>query len=121
MIGHDDSHEYRRAKRREVERPVDVINAVTEETIGRIGNLSASGMLLISDRPLFDDALYIFRFALLDRTGHEREIEVGSHQLWTEEASAPGQFWSGLRFIDIAREDSDFLRLWAETPEHEPL
>lgn len=108
------SDESRRAKRRQLAHTVEVVDTMAEETIGRIGNLSISGMLLVSGKPLTEDALYQLRFGLLDRGGRDRNIELGAHQLWTTETSAPGQYWNGLRFIDIAPEDVDFLRLWVE-------
>ena len=81
--------------------------------IGRIGNLSASGVLLIASKPLVDDALYQFRFALPDNNGAQN-IEVGAHVLWIDGASAPGQSWVGLRFLGLSTETTQRLRRWAE-------
>lgn len=114
------SSDSRRARRRRIAHAIDVLDTMTEAPIGRLGNLSATGMLLICGEALPEEALYQLRFSLLDRGGRERTIEVGAQQLWSNEASAPGQHWNGMRFIDIAQEDSDFLRLWAEAPGSEP-
>ena len=107
--------EYRRARRRRAADVIEVFDTMTEQSIGRIGNISESGMMLIATRRLFDDALYQLRFTL-DEGARARAIEVGAHHLWTDEANVPGQSWAGLRFIDIATEDAAHLREWIERP-----
>lgn len=114
------STDTRRAKRRAIAHAIDVIDTMTEMPIGRLSNLSATGMLLMADSRLPEEALYQLRFTLLDRGGRDRTIDVGAQQLWCTEASAPGKHWNGLRFIDLSQEDSDFLRLWAEIPGNMP-
>ncbi|MGY6519937.1 MAG: PilZ domain-containing protein [Lysobacteraceae bacterium] len=109
-------NDHRRAPRREVGEHIEVLDLMTDAVIGRIGNLSQGGMLLICNRELVEDGLYQFRFGLGDAGGRRREVSVGSHVLWVDDGSAPGQHWVGLRFIDIATPDADFLRLWAEAP-----
>ena len=49
--------EFRRARRRNVPKPVAVFDLMTEQVIGRVGNLSESGMLLVATEPVVDDAL----------------------------------------------------------------
>ena len=44
--------------------PSLVTDTMTERVVGRIGNLSETGMLLIASAPLVEDALYQFRFLL---------------------------------------------------------
>jgi hypothetical protein len=110
--------EYRRAKRRHAAETIEIVDTMTEQVIGRIGNISESGMMLLATVHLMDDALFQFRFALPDSTarGRGRSIEVGSHQLWSDAANVPGQFWAGFRFIDISPEDAAHLRAWIEQP-----
>lgn len=108
--------EYRRAKRRKVGYNVDVLDTMTGQVIGKLSNLSETGMLLILGTPLTADALYQFRFTLADEAGASRQVEVGAHELWSDEASAPGQVWTGFRFIDVAPEDVAFIRGWVDAP-----
>ena len=108
--------EYRRAKRRKVEDNVEVLDTMTEQVVGHLSDLSETGMLLIVNHALVSDALYQFRFKLADSQGRERAVEVGAHELWSDQASAPGQVWTGLRFIDIAGDDLAFLRAWVLAP-----
>ena len=105
--------ESRRQARRTVPGMMEVYDTITEETVGCLGNVSVGGMSLIANRPLIDDALYQFRFALPDNTGTQT-VEVGAHVLWIDAASAPGQSWVGLRFLGLSTETTQRLRRWAE-------
>ena len=110
--------EHRRAKRKRAVEAIDVIDTVTEQIIGRIGNVSESGMMLFATSQMMDDALFQLRFVLPDESGRgrNRAINVGSHQLWSDAANLPGQFWAGFRIIDISPEDAAHLRAWIEQP-----
>lgn len=106
--------ESRRQPRRTVPGMMEVVDTITEETVGYLGNVSVGGMLLIANRTLAEDALYQFRFCLPDDLGEAQPLEVGAHALWHDEASAPGQSWVGLRFIGLSPEATRRLRLWTE-------
>ena len=105
-------NEHRRKRRRNPDRVVDIQDVMTESLVGRIGNLSETGMLIQADQPLVDDGLFQFRFALHDRDGSRHAFEVGAHHLWSEPAATPEQSWIGFRFIDISPDDALRLREW---------
>jgi hypothetical protein len=109
-------NEFRRAKRRKVGYNVEVVDVMEGESIGRLGNLSESGMLVIANHRLASDALFQLRLRLPDPGGVERTIDVGAHELWSDEAAAPGHIWTGFRFIDISQDDIAFLRDWVDAP-----
>ncbi len=108
--------EFRRAPRRKVSENIQVTDAMAERVIGRIGNVSETGMLLIANMPLNDDALYQLRFPLPDAGGRDAECEFGAHQLWQEEAGMPGLYWVGLRFIAIPDDQGERLQRWINAP-----
>ena len=110
------TEEYRRAKRKQVAERIDVTDTMTESVIGLIGNISETGMMLLAGVHLPDDALFQLRFTLSDAGGNQRDVSVGAHQLWSEPASTPGQFWVGLRFIDVGPEDLAVMRIWIDLP-----
>ena len=58
----------------------------------------------------------ITRFKLPDSNGIDRAIDIGAHELWSDPAAAPGQVWTGFRFIDIAAPDLAVLRAWVSAP-----
>jgi hypothetical protein len=109
-------NDYRRAKRRKVGNAIDVFDTMTGLAIGKLSNLSETGMLLILGQALTSDGLYQLRFALPNESGSSRSVEVGAHELWSDEAAAPGQVWTGFRFIDVAPEDVAYIREWVDAP-----
>ena len=111
------SSESRRANRRNVHESVMVIDTMIEQVIGRLGNISESGMLLVANAPLVEDALYQLRFEIIDRAGRTVAIDVGAHLVWLGSAKTPGQSWAGLRFLTIEESQLAILRHWIARPE----
>jgi hypothetical protein len=109
-------NEYRRSKRRRAPETIEVFDVMSEQVVGRVGNLSETGMLALTTVELMDDALYQLRFKLIDRNGRPCPIEVGAHQLWSDAANVDGHFWTGFRFIDIGHDAAACLREWIEEP-----
>ena len=116
------NQEFRRARRRKVDERIEVTDAMTDRVIGHLSDLSETGLLLIANQALTSDALYQLRVRLVDGNRHERNIEVGAHELWSDAAAAPGQIWTGFRFIDLGPTDLLFIRSWVSAPgsEHVP-
>jgi hypothetical protein len=108
-------NEYRRAKRRKVG-DIDVIDTMTGQSVGKLSNLSETGMLLILGQPIISDALFQLRFTLTSENGSSRNVDVGAHELWSDDAAAPGQVWTGFRFIDVGPEDVAYIREWVDAP-----
>lgn len=106
------STDQRRSDRRHANGLILVTDAMRDEPIGRVGNLSPSGLMLIGPRALREDALYQLRFQLPGTDGRLHTLEVGVHEQWTEAAAVPGQHWSGLRFVDISEGDAAVLKHW---------
>lgn len=109
-------NELRRAQRRSAQESMAVVDVLTEETVGRIGNVSELGMLLVAHAPLQENAIYQLRFELVDGMGRSHPIDVGAHLLWIGDANTPGQQWAGLRFLTISDAHMQALRRWIELP-----
>lgn len=110
--------EARRATRRDAHEAIAVVDSMTEKTVGRIGNMSESGMLLVVNAALYEDAIYQLRFDLIDAAGRATPVEVGAHVLWIGSAHTPGQNWAGLRFLTIGDGHLSALRRWIEDATH---
>lgn len=108
--------DHRRAPRRHVDSTIAVENAISDQVIGHVGNISSSGMMLISDHPLTPDAIYQLRMTLPSRGQGSHTIEFGVHEQWGEAANVPGQHWTGFRIIAISESDAHKLRTWIESP-----
>lgn len=104
--------EARRVPRRAISDLVNVVDTMTEDSIGHLGNLSVGGMLLIARAPLTEDGLYQLRFPLPDG---DAPIEVGAQVMWQEAGAAPGQSWVGLRFLGLAPAVTRRLREWTQS------
>ncbi|RYD14901.1 MAG: PilZ domain-containing protein [Lysobacteraceae bacterium] len=105
-------NEKRRLPRKRPGMPLQVIDAMTGDVAGRLGNLSLEGMMLVTQRPMVEDALYQFLFHLPDSHGRLHPVEVGVHEQWTDAGSERGHVWTGFRFIDIGPDDERILREW---------
>ena len=106
--------ERRSAPRKPTTAPIEVVDSISGENIGRVGNLSRNGMMLICHRPLRDDALYQLKFRLPNPRGAQIEIETGVHTMWTDQAATNGYQWSGLRIISISGAAAACLDRWLE-------
>ena len=109
--------ESRRSRRRRVDERVEVVDAMTEATVGQLGNVSESGLLLLASTPLHEDCLYQLRFTLTDRAGQRAPFEIGAHLLWNNAAAAPGQAWMGFRFLSLEDGQLERLRDWIDAPD----
>lgn len=114
MSAENANDDCRRVPRRKIAETIQVVDTMTDTVIGRLGNLSDTGMLVITNTPLVDDALYQLRFMLHD--AGSVPIEVGVHVLWQDTASASGQTWTGFRFITLLDSQMLQLRQWLDTP-----
>ena len=110
------SNEFRRSKRRQLSEVVQVVDSMTDEPLGRIGNLSESGMLLFSRTPGVDDGLFQLHFSLALPKGGSHVFSIGAHQLWSEPNQGSSSYWGGFRFIDISQDDLDLLRTFVNQP-----
>ncbi|WP_133500681.1 PilZ domain-containing protein [Cognatilysobacter terrigena] len=108
--------EARRSRRRRVDDRVEVIDQMTERSVGQLGNISESGLLLLASAPLHEDCLYQLYFVLSDRAGNRHAFEIGAHLLWQNAASAPGQAWTGFRFLSLDDGQIERLRDWIDAP-----
>ncbi|WP_101925727.1 MULTISPECIES: PilZ domain-containing protein [Luteimonas] len=107
--------EFRRARRRKASDVILVTDTMTERVVGRIGNLSETGMLMIASEPLVDDALYQFSFSLPGADA-ATPVELGAHLLWVDEATLAGSVWAGFRFIATTPALTHRLHHWVDAP-----
>jgi hypothetical protein len=106
------SAEERRSERIPVREYLLVTDMMTEAPIGRIGNISDGGMMLIADQSLPEEALFQLRFPLGEGGPM---LDIGAQAMWVEAARSAGSWWAGFRIIDIAEADQQRLDRWLET------
>jgi hypothetical protein len=111
-------NEQRRAQRKPVSGVVLVENSLNGASLGRVGNISHGGVMLIAPRRLRENALFQISFALPGADNRTHTLEIGVHEQWTSAAITPGQFWIGMRIIDISDADQAVLDAWLKQPEY---
>lgn len=105
-------NEHRRSPRKSAFVTIPVTNKMTGLVMGRIGNLSADGMLLVCDQQVVDGALFQLGFELVNGDGQPQMIDVGVQEMWEERANVPGQYWAGFHIIDISSQDLEAIESW---------
>lgn len=103
------TREQRRAPRKPVDAGIAAIDMITEQPLGHLCNLSASGLMLIGGREPRSEGIYQVRLPLPDASGH---LELGLQEQWHEPAASPGQFWAGYRIIAIGAAHGELLERW---------
>lgn len=87
---------------------------MTGESLGRIGNLSVDGMMLITTQALPESCLYQVQFQLQDAERRSHRMELGIQCLWSEAALTEHSHWIGCKIVDISPEEQDLLDAWVE-------
>ena len=103
----------RRAERKRTSVSVIVTNVITGLPFGHLGNLSSTGMLLISTQAPLNEALYQVSMIL---PGAQRvppqSIEVGIQEQWHEPDTNSERIWAGYRIVAISDADAARLESW---------
>lgn len=115
MSRFDSSSNQRRTERKRASAPAVVTDVVSGEAIGQIGNLSSTGMMLITAKPPRREALYQVSVAL-PPSGRSllqsQPIEIGIQEQWQAPAASSNQIWAGFRIIAITDIDASRLEDW---------
>jgi len=110
------SIDQRRAQRKRANFTVVVTDTINNRPLGHLGNLSATGMLLISVYPPRSEAVYQISVILPGLGSQPQAIELGIQEQWHEAAANPGQIWSGYRIVAISQTDAALLEAWLALP-----
>jgi hypothetical protein len=97
--------ENRKATRKIADEVLEVSDQITGTQIGRVVNISAEGLMLLSHEPVLTGSVYQLALELSAADGEAKQIMFGAEAIWTSETNQPESFWTGFRIIDIANED----------------
>lgn len=104
----------RRSPRKRVSESLQIVDVMSGAILGRIGNLSADGLLLISSRPLPERHVYQVQFPLPGSGPAAARLEVGIQCLWTELANSEHSHWAGCQIVSISPAAREALDAWVE-------
>lgn len=110
------SSEQRRAQRKRANYTVTVTDVINGRPLGHLGNLSATGLLLIGPARPRSEAVYQVSLELPGLGATPLTIELGIQEQWHEDAATPGQVWSGFRIVSISPADAALLGAWLALP-----
>jgi len=116
VSGLQPEREQRRRDRKSVDFDATVIDTIADRPFGRIGNLSTTGMLLISPTPPQQEAIYQLRLPLPAAGGVHTHIDVGVQEQWHEQTASADMIWAGYRIIAISDQDAERLNDWLAQP-----
>ena len=105
----------RRAERKRAPVNAIVTDVISGLPIGHLGNLSSTGMLLISAQAPRSEALYQVSMTLPGSgrmLAESQPIELGIQEQWHESAASSGQIWAGYRIVAITDADAARLESW---------
>ncbi|SEM63454.1 PilZ domain-containing protein [Pseudomonas sp. ok272] len=87
---------------------IKVSDCQTDQLIGYVGDVSESGLRLLSDAPQDVDSCMNLRLRMRDRDGELRKVDILALCLWSQENARTGYFESGFR---LAQDSEAFAHL----------
>jgi heterodisulfide reductase subunit A-like polyferredoxin len=97
--------EQRHCQRKVANEILIIADQITGTQIGRVVNISAEGLMLLSEEPMVTGSVYQLDLILPNPTNDQKKLAFAAEAVWCTEASQPDSFWSGFHIIDIAAED----------------
>ena len=100
---------HRRIERHQLPCFLQVFNRVTDKPIGFLGNVSESGLMLISQLPMMVDVDFELRLKIPGPTGECQAIDLTATCLWSHEDINPQHYDSGFSVIEAGEEYSQLI------------
>ncbi|MCB1881631.1 MAG: PilZ domain-containing protein [Gammaproteobacteria bacterium] len=95
--------ENRVSPRKRVNEKIQVRDLNTDALIGNLVNISAGGLMLLSEIPLTPNRLFQFSLSLPAPIDGATVIEFGAECLWVQDdTETSGPCWAGFQIIDIS-------------------
>ena len=94
----------RKSPRKIADEVLQVSDQITGTHIGRIVNISAEGLMLLSHEPIVMGSVYQLEMEIPEGGGDIKRVAFGAEAVWTTEATQPDSYWTGFRIIDISSE-----------------
>ena len=98
--------EQRCAPRQIANEVLDIFDQVTGNKLGRVVNISAEGLMLLSDNPVEAGSVYQLDVALPRLVKQRSRISFGAEAIWSSPSAQPGSYWTGFRIIDASDDDT---------------
>lgn len=102
-------YEQRRAPRKRLQNFLPVYDADSRELLGRLVDISSTGLMLISSAPLQEGRQLRLSIQLPTAIDGRTQLHIEATSMWCRSTSHTQHHGTGLRFTSIAEEDKQLL------------
>lgn len=92
----------RKLQRHEISSTVTIEDMVTGSMVGELVNITAEGLMLITDHEMDTNSIFQFALHLPEAIEGGNRIALGVDCLWCRQAENFDRFWSGYQIIDAS-------------------
>ena len=97
--------EQRKLKRRQLIYYLQVVDRNTRQPLGRLVDITTSGIMLISEMPFELNVVYKFKMILPPNFPADRYITFDAQSLWTAPDLNTDLFCTGFQFVKVSEKD----------------
>ena len=97
--------DHRKSPRKIANEVLEVFDQITGTQLGKVVNISAEGVMLLSHEPISTGSVYQLDLKLPRLIKNHSKISFGAEAVWSIEAAQPDSYWTGFRMIDISEEN----------------
>lgn len=101
--------EQRRAVRYQISFYLRIFNKTTNEAIGHVVDMSATGMKILADRPVAVDTEYTLFVDLKTATNFKPEVMFSARCVWVREDPMSGAYNCGFHLVNVTEEQQDII------------
>ena len=99
----------RKLPRQTLSRVVPVEDVINGGAFGELVNLTADGLMAITDHPVTPRAVFQLALRLPESIAGADRIVIGADCLWSRCSDDYHRYWAGFSIIDIAEDDRERL------------
>lgn len=101
--------EHRQRPRKNTPHLVKVLELDTGNPVGRVVDITAGGMMLVTRQPVTVGDRFQFRIVLPVMVHYRTEVDVEAEAVWTKKDDNPSFHKTGYRFVNLPGDDGYLL------------
>ena len=102
-------HRQRNRPRKNTPHTVKVLNAENNQSLGRVVDVTADGMMIVTKKPLEIGRRLALRIILPRMVDGKLEVTVQSEIIWSDQDTNPSFYKAGIRFLNLPGNDGFLL------------
>jgi hypothetical protein len=101
--------EYRRLKRRQLLCYPEVLDMNTNKPIGRLGDITAEGAMLMTEKPIQKGEIVCMRVVFPSEVLGKKQVNLIGQCAWCKRRGSSTQYTCGLELSDVAARDVETI------------